>query len=88
MSVATIVSPLLGGLELTPGQLAEMRAIDTMYYTRLAAQQGESGAALDRLVLTRVRDMLRDDQRAMFDRNRQARQSDQARESDRSDRYR
>jgi len=91
MSVATIVAPLLRGVELTPGQLAEMRAIDAMYYTSLAAPAGpaaESDAALEGLVVTRVRDMLRDDQRAMFDRNRQARQSNQARESDRSDRFR
>ena len=91
MSVATIVAPLLRGVELTPGQLAEMRAIDAMYYTRLAVSSGhatEPGAALEDLVRTRVRDMLRDDQRAMFDRNRRAGQSNQARESDRSDRFR
>ncbi|MGH7621323.1 MAG: hypothetical protein ACREMU_03200 [Gemmatimonadaceae bacterium] len=85
MSVATTVQSLLSGVELTPGQLAELRAIDTQYYTRLAT---ESGAALDRLVLTRVRGMLREDQREMFDRNRQARQSGQGREGDRSDRHR
>ena len=85
MSVATTVQSLLSGVELTPGQLAELRAIDTQYYTRLATESGES---LDRLVLTRVRGMLREDQREMFDRNRQARQSGQAREGDRSDRHR
>jgi hypothetical protein len=88
MSVATMVQQMLSGVELTPGQLAELRAIDAQYYTRLATQSGESAGALDRLVLTRVRGMLRDDQREMFDRNRQARQSGQGREGDRSDRHR
>ena len=91
MSVFTKLQPLLSGVELTPGQLAELRAIDAHYYTRLATQSGESAessAALDGLVLARVRDVLRDDQREVFERNRQARQTSQAREGDRSDRYR
>jgi hypothetical protein len=91
MSVLTMMAPLLSGVELTPGQLAELRAIDTLYHTRRATQSGEPNEcsfALDDTVLTRVRDMLRDDQRAMFDRNREARQPGQARESDRSGRHR
>ena len=31
MSVMTMMAPLLNGVELTPGQLAELRAIDAFY---------------------------------------------------------
>lgn len=68
-----MVAPLLKGVDLSPGQLAELRAIDTLYYSRLesdSASPGKSSPVLANLVLVRVRDMLRDDQRAMFDRNR------------------
>ena len=91
MSVMTMLAPLLTGVELTPGQLAELRAIDAQYYTRLASDSvspGKSGSAPDDLVLVRVRDMLHDDQRAMFDRNRAARHSDEARDGARIQRHR
>jgi hypothetical protein len=82
VSLMTMVGSLLKDVELTPGQLAELRAIDTLYYSRLAGDSAPSGAsamALDDLVLARVRDMLHDEQRAVFDRNRAARHSDEAR---------
>ncbi|MFI5241936.1 MAG: hypothetical protein ACHQRL_02915 [Gemmatimonadales bacterium] len=69
----TMVSPWLKGVDLSPGQLAELRAIDALYYSRLesdSASRGESSPALTNLVLVRVRDMLHDEQRVMFDRNR------------------
>ena len=77
-----LVAPLLTGLELSPGQLAELRAIEAMYYTRLAtdaSEPGSSGSMLEELVLSRVRDMLHDEQRVTFDRNR-ARQLDESRQ--------
>lgn len=83
-----MMAPYLSGVELTPGQLAELRAIDSFYYTHLATHpESESGPGIHALVLTRVRDMLRQDQRAMFDGNRDAR-STGARESDRIERHR
>ena len=91
MSVMTIVSPLLRGVELTPGQLAELRAIDALYYSKLARNSGASSTstlALDDLVLARVRDMLQGEQRAQFDRNRAAGHSDEARDGARIERYR
>lgn len=86
-----MMAPLLKGVELTPGQLAELRAIDVQYYSRLAsdsASPGKSSSAPDDLVLARVRDMLHDDQRAMFDRNRDARHSDETRGGARIERHR
>jgi len=86
-----MVAPLLKDVELTPGQLAELRAIDALYYSRLAsgsASSSASGVALEDLVLARVRDMLHDDQRAQFDRNRLARPSDEARDGAHIDRSR
>lgn len=91
MSVFTMMAPLLRGVDLTPGQVAELRAIDALCHTRVFASSGassESSSALDELVLTRVRDMLQGEQRIVFDRNREARQTDQARDSDRTERYR
>ena len=64
----TIVTQLLEGLELTPGQLAELRAITAHFYTQLATSasaSSESTSMLDDLVLARVRDMLRDAQRVV-----------------------
>jgi len=87
----TMVAPMLKDVELTPGQLAELRAIDALYYSRLADSSTSSSAstvALDDLVLARVRDMLRDDQRAQFDRNRAVRHSDEARDGAHIDRPR
>lgn len=69
----TMVAPLLKGVDLSPGQLAELRAIDALYYSRLESDSespGKSSPVLANLVLVRVRDMLHDEQRVMFDRNR------------------
>ncbi len=82
-----MVAPLLKGLELSPGQLAELRAIDTLYYTQLARNSSESSSMLADLVLTRVREMLRDDQRVIFDRNRAACQLDDTRGGTRIERH-
>lgn len=60
------------GVELDPGQLAELRAINSLYYTQVARSESASSAsssALDDLVLARVREMLRGEQRILFDRN-------------------
>jgi hypothetical protein len=87
----TMVTPLLRDVELTPGQLAELRAIDALYYSRLASSATSSSAsilALDDLVLARVRDMLHGEQRARFDRNRAARHSDEARDGAHFERHR
>lgn len=86
-----MVAPLLENVELTPGQIAELRAIDVMYHSRIAGDPAASSAsmlALDDLVITRVRDMLHDDQRARFDRNRAARHSDEARSGAHTGRHR
>lgn len=86
-----MVAPLLENVELTPGQIAELRAIDTMYHTRIASDPDASSTALlalDDLVIARVRDMLHDDQRSRFDGNRAARHSDEARSSAHAERHR
>jgi hypothetical protein len=78
---------LLSGVELTPGQMAELRAISSLYYSRLANSElaretggsSPSGGALHDLVLDRVRDMLRGDQLTIFERNLAALESDEAR---------
>jgi hypothetical protein len=83
-----MVAPLLKDAELTPGQLAELRAIDALYYSRLAGGTDASSAsmlALDNLVLARVRDMLLGEQRARFDRELAARQANDARDAAHSD---
>ena len=83
-----LVTPLLKGVELTPGQLAELRAIDALYYSRIATGADSSQAsmlALDDLVLARVRDMLREEQRAHFDRQLAALPAEDARDSARLD---
>jgi hypothetical protein len=70
-----LVAELLKGVELDPGQLAELRAINSLYYSQLARSEGASSAsssALDDLVLARVREMLQSEQRIHFDRNRAA----------------
>ncbi len=85
----TLMAPLLNGVELTPGQLAELRAIDSFYYTYLATHSGsEPGSELHALVLARVRDMLRETQQVVFDRNREAHGSNATRDSDRIERPR
>ncbi|MEJ7813280.1 MAG: hypothetical protein WKG32_22915 [Gemmatimonadaceae bacterium] len=70
---------LTRGLELTPDQLAELRAIGTMYqrerYALAQREPGDVGAPPDALMATviwRVRAMLRDEQRPAFDRNVEA----------------
>lgn len=84
-----MMAPFLNGVELTPGQLAELRAIDSFYYTHLATHpQSDSDPGIHALVLARVRDMLREHQRAVFDGNRDARSSGAARERDRIERHR
>lgn len=83
-----MVAPLLTDVELTPGQLAELRAINALYYSRLAGGADSSSAsmcALDDLVLARVRDMLQGEQRARFDRDLAARQTNDTRDAAHSD---
>ncbi len=80
MSVMRLVEPLLQGLELTPGQLAELRAIDSMYQSGRASG---STASLDDLVFTRVHDMLHHDQRAIFDRKLAAGRAGEMRDTER-----
>ena len=83
-----MVTQLVEGLELTPGQLAELRAINSLYYTQLASSQlgrdasGSiaSGAALHDLVLARVREMLRAEQLIIFERNLATSESNEARD--------
>jgi hypothetical protein len=81
VSVVTLVTELLTGVELDPGQLAELRAINSLYYTQVARSESASSAssassvsssALDDLVFARVREMLRSEQRILFDRSRAA----------------
>lgn len=72
-----MAAPLLVGLDLSPGQLAELRSIDAMYHTRRATSDA-SESDLEGLVVARVRDMLRDDQRPVFDRNWASRRRDWA----------
>ncbi len=69
-----VVAELLKGVELDPGQLAELRAINSLYYTQVASGESASstGSALDALVFARVREMLHGEQRPLFDRNRAA----------------
>lgn len=67
-----MVTQLVEGLELTPGQLAELRAINSLYYTQLAknaSASSETSSVLEHLVVRRVRDMLQVDQQFRFDRN-------------------
>jgi hypothetical protein len=79
---------LLKGVELTPGQMAELRAIKSLYYSRLASSElareasgsNPSDTVLHDLVLGRVRDMLRGDQLIIFERNLATLESDEARD--------
>ena len=86
----TMVAQLLKGIELAPGQLAELRAINSLYYTQLARKatvSSVSSSALYDLVLTRVREMLLGEQQISFDRNRAACELDEARNGARTERY-
>ena len=65
---------LLVDVRLTPGQLAQLRAINTKYYTMLAARDQSAGAddaaeELLPMIAVDVRDMLTEEQRVVFDRN-------------------
>jgi hypothetical protein len=80
----------LKDVDLTPGQLAELRAINALYYSSLARDASgsiASAAALHDLVLARVRDMLRADQLIIFERNLAASEPDEAREGSGSVRH-
>ena len=71
----TLAERLLADVRLTPGQLAQLRAISAKYYTSLASiDQGASGAMpgaaeLVSRIAADVRQMLTDEQRIVFDRN-------------------
>ncbi len=88
MNSLMTATQLLKGVELTPGQMAELRAINSLYYSRLASSElareasgsSPSDTALHDLVLGRVRDMLRGDQRIIFERNLAMLESDEARD--------
>jgi hypothetical protein len=85
MNPFTMAELLLGDMKLTPGQLAQLRAINTRYFTELYALQRKVGAgsatdgrsvvpeadlaALDATIARDIRDMLSEDQRAVLDRN-------------------
>lgn len=75
MNPFTLAERLLDGIRLTPGQLAQLRAINTKYYTALASLERDPGAAgrgpadLQLLIAADIREMLTDDQRDVFDRN-------------------
>lgn len=90
MSVVTFVAELLKGVELDPGQLAELRAINSLYYTQVARSEGASSAsssAPDDLVVARVREMLRGEQRTLFDRNRAALRATEEHNGARTERF-
>jgi hypothetical protein len=76
MDPFTMAELLLGDTKLTPGQLAQLRAINTKYFTELYALQQKAGAegtadqaALEAVIAQDIRDMLTEDQRAVLDRN-------------------
>ena len=75
MDPFTMARLLLGDLELTSGQLAQLRAINTKYFTELAAlmREGDIGArdmaALHAVIASDIGDMLTGEQRPVFDRN-------------------
>jgi hypothetical protein len=80
----------LKDVDLTPGQLAELRAINSLYYSWLARDASgsiASAAALHDLVLARVRDMLRAEQLIIFERNLASSESDEARDGSGSVRH-
>ena len=47
MNPFTMAELLLGDMQLTPGQLAQLRAINTKYFTELYALQQKAAAARD-----------------------------------------
>jgi hypothetical protein len=68
-----VVRAFMRGVELTPEQLAEFRAISALFYTRSAAldqrdSDTEQRALLDSVVW-RLREMLTEGQREPFDHN-------------------
>ena len=84
MDPFTMAGLVLGRLELTSEQLAQLRAINTKYFTEIAALgrrgDGEAGAAqptpsardmaaLHATIASDIRDLLTEEQRVLFDRN-------------------
>jgi hypothetical protein len=76
MDPFTMAELLLGDTKLTPGQVAQLRAINTKYFTELYALQQTAGAedaadqaALEAVIAQDIRDMLTEDQRVVLDRN-------------------
>ena len=75
MDPFTMSTLLLGDVELTADQLAQLRAINTKYFTALAALKRKGGvgeqdmADLNTLIASDIRDMLTREQQAVFDRN-------------------
>jgi len=67
MNVVRLAESLLDGSELTPGQLAELRAIGTMAYSEFA--RGEAPADTFERVCARLRLMLTTRQTGRFDEN-------------------
>lgn len=79
MDPFTLARSLLGDTVLDAGQLAQLRALNTKYFTQLYAIGQSSGdaAAMERRrdalherILADIRDMLTDEQRVVFDRSR------------------
>jgi hypothetical protein len=85
MDPFTMASLLLGDTKLTPGQLAQLRAINTKYFTELYALQQKAAAgpladrapavpeaelaALDATIARDIRDIVTEEQRVVLDRN-------------------
>jgi hypothetical protein len=77
MDPFTMAKLLLGEMPLTSGQLAQLRALSTRYYTELQAraQRGDTGhdarADADELAAAarEIREMLTPEQQAVLDRN-------------------
>jgi hypothetical protein len=74
MDPFTMAGRLLADEPLSPGQLAELRALNTRYFSRLAALSGSGApsaaelAALHATIAADIRLMLTPEQRAIFDR--------------------
>ena len=78
MDPFTMAKLLLGDVQLTPGQAAQLRALNTKYFTELyalsrtdrppAGQEAEL-VALDAMIARDIREMLTEEQRDVLDRN-------------------
>jgi hypothetical protein len=100
MDPFTMAELLIGDMQLTSGQLAQLRAINTKYFTEVfaleqkARRHGGSGTgeqpgdrareipdadlrALDALIARDIRDILTEDQRAVFDIRIRGKETDQ-----------